>query len=76
MTDAINNISVRTILDSDHLTVIVPQYNKGTNQSKLIVPILLNARAVLLAGNLIILNTCHCVLEHGIHEKIGLNFIN
>ena len=43
MTDAINNISVRTILGSDHLTVIVPQYNKGTNQSKLIVPILLNA---------------------------------
>lgn len=34
-------------------------YNKGTNQSNLIVPILLNARAVLLAGNLIILNTCH-----------------
>ena len=34
-------------------------YNKGTNQSKLIVPILLNARPVLLAGNLIILNTCH-----------------
>ena len=76
MTDAINNISVRTILGSDHLMVIVPQYNKGTNQSKLIVPILLNARAVLLAGNLIILNTCQCVLEHGIHEKIGLNFIN
>ena len=35
------------------------RYNKGTNQSNLIVPILLNARAVLLAGNLIILNTCH-----------------
>ena len=39
----INNISVRTILGSDHLTVIVPIIKE----------------AVLLAGNLIILNTRH-----------------
>ena len=78
----VNDRCYKQYLCQDHSWLRSPNgdctsvYNKGTNQSKLIVPILLNARAVLLAGNLIILNTCHCVLEHGIHEKIGLNFIN
>ena len=60
----VNVRQYKQYLCQDHSWLRSPKgdctYNKGTNKSNLIVPILsLNARAVLLAGNLIILNTCH-----------------
>ena len=59
----VNDRCYKQYLCQDHSWLRSPKgdctYNKRTNQSNSIVPILLNAQAVLLSGNFILLNTCH-----------------